>query len=486
MPRLTSDVSLRLRLAVTYAVVVALVVGVLGTVLYVTMRETLGAEMDQRLQVRVEEIRYALWPPQVASPSFEMTGRQLDLSPIAQLEAPGRYVQVLDPSGSVIGLTTNMQGTPLPIDQANLQAARRGQSVFSDVTRGARTLRVLTAPVAFGNNVVAVIQVTQSREPLNETMAGLKQTLTTLGLAALGLAASVGWLVAYRGLQPLSEITSRAADIASKRNFGERLRLRRRRDEIGVLAETIDGLLAQVEHTLRTHREFVADTSHELRNPLLAIRTNLELVTRVADQEARDECIREAREQTERLSRLVSDLLLLAQIDRGLTIEHHRVALSAVCERAVQTARQHAAGHEISLQVRNAVQIIGDEGRLEQIVSNLLDNAIKHTPKGTDVGVTVDEHDGQARILVSDTGEGIAAEHLEHIFEREYRVKRGRRGSYSSYGLGLAIVHYLTQAHGGQVEVRSVVGEGSCFTLSFPLAPREWSAPARPALASAS
>src|SRR5207247_780931 len=138
-----------------------------------------------------------------------------------------------------------------------------------------------------------------------------------LGAAALLVAGAGSWFVAYRGLRPLAVVSSRAADIAARRDFSQRLGFDDRRDEVGRLASTVDHLLATVDETLRTHREFVADTSHELRNPLLAIRTNLDLMDRLPTAEARQECVFEAREQVERMSRLVSDLLLLAQVERG-------------------------------------------------------------------------------------------------------------------------------------------------------------------------
>src|SRR5581483_7524196 len=151
--------------------------------------------------------------------------------------------------------------------------------------------------------------------------------LFALGLGAVLIAGSVGWLVAHRGLRLLNAISKQATTIAAQRDFSRRLAVTGPTDEVVRLAQTIDHLLATVNDTLRAHRDFVADTSHELRNPLLALHTNLDLLDRVASPEAREECLIEAREQVERMSRLVSDLLLLAQVEAGQVIERKPVDL---------------------------------------------------------------------------------------------------------------------------------------------------------------
>jgi two-component system OmpR family sensor kinase len=302
-------------------------------------------------------------------------------------------------------------------------------------------------------------------------MLGLRTQLLLLGAIALLVSALVGGLVAHTGLRSLTTISAQAAAIAAQRDFRRRLNLGERQDEVGQLARTVDSLLDTVEDTLRTHREFVADTSHELRNPLLAIRTNIELMDRLTDRAARAECRQEARQQVERMSRLVSDLLVLAQVEAGQLVERRPVALRPVVERAARKAEARARGQQIGLEIAADVELLGDEDRLAQVLDNLVANALRHTPAGAAVTLRLETQEGWACLIVADTGEGIPAEHLPHDFERFDRADKARPRPGGGTGLGLAIVRHLAEAHGGHVTAESAPGQGSRFTVWLPLRP---------------
>jgi heavy metal sensor kinase len=464
-------VSLRLRLTLTYSVLVALILAIFGTVLYARMRQNLEAEMDRRLQVRASQVELTIWPGTRSLTPDDLTAAKLDLSPLADLDAPNIYVQVLDRGGQVIATSDSLRGAALPVDAAGFAAALAGRRALGEVVENDRAIRTLSVPITVGSNVVGVLEVGQSREPLQDTMRGLRELLLLLGAAALLIAGLVGWLVAHRGLRALQTISAEAATIAAQRNFTRRLRLGSRSDEIGQLARTFDTLLDTVEDTLRTHREFVADTSHELRNPLLAIRTNIELLDRLTDRGQRAECRREAREQIERMSRLVADLLLLARVEAGELVEWRPVLLNALLQRVACEATERATGQQVQLRAPEPIECLGDEDRLLQIVTNLVDNALRHTPPGGTVTLGARQHEGWVRLTVEDTGEGIGPEHLPHVFERFYRADRARARATGGTGLGLAIVKHLTEAHGGWVMVESAPGRGSCFTVWLPLRP---------------
>jgi heavy metal sensor kinase len=444
---------------------------VFGVVLYTTMRETLEAETDRRLQVRASQVQLTIWPDTQSLTPEDITSAKLDLAPLAELDAPGLYVQVLDRAGEVVATSDSLRGVSLPTDPASLARALRGQRAFSTVSLDGGRVRMLAVPITLDDRIVGVLAVGQSREPLRDTLDRLRALLLALGAVALAVAALVGWLVAHRGLRPLGTISHQAAAIATERDFGQRLGLAERPDEVGQLARTIDLLLATVEDTLRRHREFVADTSHELRNPLLAIRTNVELLERVDDAEARAECVREARQQVEVMSRLVTDLLLLAKVEVGQVVEQQPVALRALLERVAREAEQRAAGQRLALDAPAEIVVQGDEMRLAQVLWNLVDNALRHTPPGGTVSLSLAQQDGWARLAVADTGEGIPPEHLPHVFKRFYRVDKARARATGGTGLGLAIVKYLAEAHGGSVSAESVAGQGSRFTVWLPLRP---------------
>jgi heavy metal sensor kinase len=471
-------VSLRLRLTLTYSALVALVMAVFAVVLYGTLRQNLEAEMDRRLQVRASQVQLTIFPGTTSLTAGDLAFSKLDLSPLADLDAPGIYVQVLAPDGTVVATSDSLDGARLPFESGDLQAALEGRRVLGDVRLGSeRAVRVLSVPVFSQGRAVGVLQVGQSRVPLQETMDNLRNLLLSLGAGALAVSVLIGWVVAHRGLRTLGAISEQAAAIAAQRDFGRRLRRVRRRDEVGRLARTINVLLATVDETLRTHREFVADTSHELRNPLLAIRTNLDLLDRVADPAARAECLREARDQVERMSRLVSDLLVLARVEAGQLIEQRPVALDELLERVARETQLRANGRRVELDGVEPVEILGDEGRLAQVLTNLVDNALEHTPAGGRIGLGLDRRDGWARLTVVDTGEGIPQEHLPRVFDRFYRVDKARARASAGAGLGLAIVKHLAEAHGGRVTAESEAGRGSRFTVWLPVRP-ESTAPA--------
>ena len=301
------------------------------------------------------------------------------------------------------------------------------------------------------------------------TMAAGVLCFTTLGVLASQFAPVIELVEQARALAWLSRQT---AAIAGRRDFGQRLAGAERGDEVGRFARTVNDLLETVDVTLRSHREFVADASHELRNPLTAIQVNLDLLaasTEETDTAAREECLRQAAQQVKRMRRLVSDLLLLARLDAGLIVQLGRVSIRQVVMEEVAAARSRAAGQEVVADVED-VTVIGDADRLGEVVANLLTNALQHTAAGGRILARVRREKDACRIDVEDEGQGIAPEHLAHVFERFYRVERRARDGEGGTGLGLAIVRHLVQAHGGRVEVASEVGVGSRFSVWVPVA----------------
>lgn len=460
--------SLRLRLTLTYSVLVALILTVFSIVLYGTMRANLEAEADRRLVVRASQVELTIWPETKSLTPEDLTAAKLDLSPLEDLRAPSIYVQVSDRDGNPIVASENLRGVALPVDEEALVGAREGRQTFDDlVLEGGRPLRLLTLPVKLRDRVVGMLTVGQSRQVFQDTMDSLRTLLLFLGAIALAVAGAIGWVVADRGLQPLTAIARRAALIAAGRDFSRRLDHQGPPDEVGRLARTVDDLLKTVDETLRQHRDFVADTSHELRNPLLAIRTNLELVARMPKREQRVECVQEALQQVERMSGLVNDLLTLARMEVGLVVERRPVALTSVMEQAVHDATVRSNGRHVSIDRGDDVYVFGDEGRLAQVIGNLLDNALRHSVPDRAVRVGLTRVAGGAELTVADEGDGIAPEHLARIFDRFYRVDPAgvtRNGT----GLGLAIVKHLVEAHGGRVTAESELGKGSRFIVWLP------------------
>jgi two-component system, OmpR family, sensor kinase len=299
----------------------------------------------------------------------------------------------------------------------------------------------------------------------------LVTVLVLVALTALGL-----WVIKL-GLRPLDAIGSTAAAIGAG-DLSRRVERAEPRTEVGRLGLALNGMLGQIESAFaareeseRKLRRFVADASHELRTPLAAVRAYAELFTRGADRRPADlaRSMEGIARESERMSLLVNDLLLLARLDEGRPLRRDPVDLDEVVEEAVETALAVEPDRPIELE-RSSARVIGDRDRLRQIVDNLLANVRAHTPAGSPVRVRVASVDGTAVVRVQDSGPGLTSEETNRVFERFYRADRSRSRASGGAGLGLSIVSAVTEAHGGSVGAHSELGRGATFSIRLPLA----------------
>jgi two-component system OmpR family sensor kinase len=292
------------------------------------------------------------------------------------------------------------------------------------------------------------------------------------GIAALGL-----WAVRV-GLRPLRAIEATAAGIAAG-DLTKRVERADERTEVGRLGLALNAMLGQIEAAFKAReaserklRRFVADASHELRTPLAAVRAYAELFTRGAESRPEDlaRSMRGIGRESERMTLLVEDLLLLARLDEGRPLGREPVHVDEVVRDAVETSRTLEPDRPIELRAEPLV-VLGDRDRLRQIVDNLLSNVRAHTPPAAQVHVSARRVNGNAVIEVEDTGPGLSDEELERVFERFYRADASRSRASGGVGLGLSIVAAVVEAHGGHVGARSAPDSGAAFTIELPLAP---------------
>jgi two-component system OmpR family sensor kinase len=231
-------------------------------------------------------------------------------------------------------------------------------------------------------------------------------------------------------------------------------------------------MLDRIEASDRRLRRFIADASHELRTPLAAVRAYAELFERGAATHPEDleRSMRGITRESERMSLLVDDLLLLARLDEGRPLERKPVDLAQVVGEAVDAARVVEPERPIELSVE-PVTVTGDEARLRQVLDNLFANARSHTPAGTAVSVALEQVDGHAKLSVADHGGGLSEEEAARVFERFYRADSSRARASGGVGLGLSIVAAVTEAHGGSAEAKPTPGGGATFVVTLPLAP---------------
>src|SRR4051794_28358845 len=344
----------------------------------------------------------------------------------------------------------------------------------------AGSMRVATTQ-AFGFSNV-FLQYARSTDSLDSTIDRL---WLFLGLGVLGgtaLAALAGMAVAGRAMRPIATLTSTARSIAATRDPSQRIPEPERDDEVGELARTLDQMLRQLdaarsetEQLMQLQREFVADASHELRTPLTSVLANLELLQERLTREGASaddfEMVDSALRSSKRMSRLVSDLLLLARADAGRMSARAEVDLGEVATAAVAEVRPVANGHHLTIREAEPVSVRANSDELHRLAVNLLDNGVRHTPAGTEIKVAVERRNGDAVLEVSDDGPGIPDGMEDQIFSRFVRgAGPADVSGDSGTGLGLAIVKAVATSHGGDVDAGTSPDGGARFTVRLPAA----------------
>jgi signal transduction histidine kinase len=296
-----------------------------------------------------------------------------------------------------------------------------------------------------------------------------------LGALAAGVAAFLAaWVAGARVLRPLGAIVNAAAQLARGGDFARRLPTDSRDPEVQQLTGTFNDLVARVDGVLTAQRQFLADTSHELRTPLTTVRGNLELLERELPAEERTEILTESRDEVDRMARLVRDLLLLAESDGGVAaapLEPVPVRLDLLTREVISRVAEGDAARVVVED--EPVMVLGDEERLRQLIGNLVQNALRHASSAPGaVHVRVSRKPPNVLLEVEDDGPGIPPDALEKVFDRFYRVDRGRSRAHGGTGLGLAIVRHVAEAHGGRAwAVNRSARPGALFSVELPAEP---------------
>ena len=465
--------SIRLRLTLWYVSLLAVILIVFSGALYAVLAFSLYNEVDRTLETRAGEVQRGVDAAlQIQNDIHILLRRDRFVLPGANVFAsPGTYVQITNPDGTVVSSSENLGTQSLSTDSSLLSRANNGDSVFTNSIVSGVPLRMYVAPLMARDQIVGVIMVAQSVQPVLDTLRRLGTLLVIGILGGLAFASMVGALLARSALAPIDRMTQSAHGIAHEGDLTRRIEQPKTRDEVERLAATFNEMLARIEELFRSQQRFVADMSHELRSPLTAIRGNLDLLRRGAfeNNQERDASLAAIDSESARMQRMVQDLLLLAQADAGVEIKKQMVELDTLLLDVYRQARLMTTGVKVSLGSEDQAQVLGDPDRLKQLFINLVDNAIKYTPNGGEVKLALERDPEWVRVAIADTGPGIPEQDLPKIFDRFYRVDKARARENGGTGLGLSIVKWIVDAHGGKIAVKSKLGKGTTFTVWLPL-----------------
>jgi len=451
-------VTLRLRLTLLYVGLLAAALAVTGITGYVIAAHRIYAGLDDSLTLRAQAVALALEPIGTEFNQEDIENNKGELDALAskadlvfqlrRADGTVLYSSAQPPSGSL----------PPPDDTRSLVGGFATKDVRGEDTR------ILYQPLPTGGS----IEVGESLSGANGAVSEIRDVIVVGGLAALLVTAVSGYTLSGRALRPVRNVSQMARDIEETADFTRRLDKSAGEGEVRELVSAFNAMIERVEQTLAHQKSFLADSSHELRRPLSVLQTNVDILSRPnLSQADRERCVAEVRVEAQIMRRLVADLLMLAR-EESQSIERARVDFSAVCERALARVRQEDS-HELREEIESGIVVLGDGERLDQMVGNLLDNAVQYTPREGRVAFGLQRSNGRVQLEVRDTGQGIKADEIAHVFERFYRGESARASRPAGTGLGLAIVKYVAEAHGGTVSVVSEPTNGTTFVVELPI-----------------
>jgi two-component system, OmpR family, sensor kinase len=468
-------VSFRLRLTFFGAALVALTVLAFGWLVYTLATNSQGTAQDDILKQRAADVQ----PAVAAAPASELSvpGMLGGAEDLARRTDP--FIEILSSNGTVMSSTGRI-GDVAPAVPASLlaSAAAHGSALATVDLPGAPSLRLFTTGWARGDLGIAGFVVAGQPISIQSTnRRGILGFLIISSIPTLLAAFIASWLITGRALRPLKTVIETADSIARTRDLKRRLPPAKRRDEIGLLSESFNRMLEQVDaanqqltQALDAQRRFVADASHELRTPLTTIRGNADLLAHgpTVPEDVRAAAAHDIASESERMSRLVEHLLTLAQADAGQNLALTPIALRPIIESVGRQAQAAHEDHRIRTVGLTDATIEGDEDAITQLLWILVDNAVKFTKPGGSIEVGLQQHDSTGLLTVADDGSGIPPGDLQRIFERFYQSDAARTNKGA--GLGLSIARWIVDQHHGTIAARNNNGPGATFTVTLPLA----------------
>lgn len=480
--------TIRLRLTLWYTALLGTTLILFSFIFYSTLAANLWAQAQQDAARQANEVANTL--------TLQLEGNVLIIRnnptriqfPDLDFFNSSVGVQIIDLNGMILKRSSNMGPMAVQNYSKALPSIRTGQSYrFYTTNDSNMPLLVYSVPIVANRTIVGAVQVIKPLAGVESTLSQVSRYLIFGTALSLILAAIIGAFLARSALAPIDTITRTASAITRTKDLGRRLSIANDASEVGRLAATFNEMLDRIQQLFQTQERLIADVSHELRTPLTTVQGNLELLSRYIATTGQDptraqamvgilrETLNEAESESARMGTMISDLLLLAQADSGaLQLQLEPVEMDTllldVYRQTRRMAERRKGPHALDIRLGSEDQalIMGDSERLRQVLLNLCDNAIKYTPVGGVITLSLENVNGWVKVSVSDTGIGISPEDQAHIFDRFYRTDRARSRELGGSGLGLSIVQWIAAAHNGRVSVESVPQKGSTFSLWLP------------------
>ena len=455
--------------------------------MYFTLSKSLYRDVDNKLRSLAELIASESASP-LSKFGFGNIDRALETS--MNLKPIGKFIQVLDESGNIGRKSDNLKNVQLPISLSTLKNASKGLITFeTNRSFGNTPLRIITFPVLENSHITKIVQVASSLEDVEDALNTLLIILIIGVPLALLVASLGGQFLANKALKPVDHITQTARMITSQ-NLNQRIKPLKVKDEISRLIETFNEMISRLDRSFRQVKQFSTDASHELKTPLTILKGEVEVALRKErGSHEYEQILKSNLEEINRMSQIVEDLLLLSKADSGeIRLNREDMDLTEILNEVVAQVNVLAQSKNLRIETSNhheEIHIFGDPLRIRELFLNLIENGIKYTEEGGSIHIRLAKdtflQDGNlsggpkgeqaefVKIIVSDTGIGIAKEDQERIFDRFFRVDKARSREQGGSGLGLSICKWIVEAHRGEIKVESELGKGSSFIVKLPI-----------------
>ncbi|MBS3907121.1 MAG: HAMP domain-containing protein [Syntrophaceae bacterium] len=488
--------SLRFKLTLWYVLILGILLISFSSFLYLTLSRSLYRDVDHKLRSLAELIALESTSP-LSKFGFGNIDQTLEAS--MNLKPIGKFIQVLDESGRIGRTSENLKSVQLPISLNALRNGSKGLITYeTNHSLGNTPLRIITYPVKENNQVTKMIQVASSLEDVEDAINTLLVILIVTVPSILVIASLGGQFLANKALKPVDRVTQAARMITSQ-NLNQRIQTLKVKDEISRLIDTFNEMISRLDQSFRQVKQFTTDASHELKTPLTILKGEVEVALRKKRPLHEYEQVLESNlEEIDRMSKIVEDLLLLSKADIGeIRLNREDIHLTRFIAGLTEQMKILAQPKNIRIEIsnhQNEIHVLGDTLRMRELFINLIENGIKYTEAGGSILITLTKETDPppealrragdsvnpltpkekkaapfAKIIVADTGIGIAREDQEKIFNRFFRVDKARSREQGGSGLGLSICKWIVEAHQGEITVESEPGKGSSFIVKLPL-----------------